>query len=236
MGYPHRIFPPYFHTDSVSSFPMQDRKFSPNAKVRSMKKLSLVPVLFVAASLTACSGPFTKDEQPTTVNNASTSTAASIEKPTPTASENAPQGSAAPEPTQPLASDNDQQPEAQQQSQQAYSGSQKDQLNKILRENYNPGDQVTINGGPATLCMRGDGYGTNMLAAGPNTSCDFAKAVMSKQISQRNATYDDIRNSLSPSISVKSPVTNENYTMQCSVDADKLITCAGGNNASVFMY
>lgn len=202
-----------------------------------MKKLNLVPVLFVAASLAACSGPFTEDEQPTTVNNASTSTAASSEKPTPTASENAPQGSVAPEPTQPLASDNNQQPEAQQQQpQQAYSGSQKDQLNKIVRENYTPGDQVTINGGPATLCMRGDGFGTNMLAAGPNTSCDFAKAVMSKQVSQRNASYDDIRNSLSPSISVKSPVTNENYTMQCSVDADRLITCAGGNNASVFMY
>lgn len=205
-----------------------------------MKKLSLIPLVFVAVSLAACSEQ--SPEQPQTINAVdawaspeNTANSQSENAPSPTAPNNAVggEGSAAPAPTQPMASGQGApqggQPGAQE-------GSQKEHLNQIMMKNFTIGETVTISGAPAEICLRGNGYGIGMLAAGPNTSCEFAKAVMSEQIKDRNATDDDIRNSLRSPVDVTSPVTNEMYAMNCSTDADRLITCTGGDNASVFMY
>lgn len=105
-----------------------------------------------------------------------------------------------------------------------------------LLKNPNPGDSIDMKGTAATVCISGDGYALHLVAAGPNTSCDFAKAVVNAQTQGLNATGDNIRDSLQPSIEVTSPVTGKAYTMSCSNDADNLITCTGGDNASVFMY
>lgn len=98
------------------------------------------------------------------------------------------------------------------------------------------GDPVTIKGTPATLCVYGDGYALHMVAAGPNTSCDFARELMRQQTAGLNATDDNVRDHLQSTLTVASPVTGGSYDMSCAVDADRLITCSGGNNATVFMY
>lgn len=237
-----------------------------DARVESMKKLSLIPLTFVAAiSLAACSGQSADDSADSTnaveawaaaVSSDATGNSADAHadngqesgpQPAPTSPNNAaaPEGSVAPSPTQPPASNNDsqagapqhdEQPNGAQQQGAPQSGSQKENLDAILMNNFTIGDKVTISGNSATICLRGNGYGTGMLAAGPNTTCEFAKAVMGAQIQGRDATNDDIRGSLRSPVDVASPVTNETYSMNCSVDADRLITCTGGDNASVYMY
>lgn len=98
------------------------------------------------------------------------------------------------------------------------------------------GAKLTINGQQATTCVYGDGFGLHMVAAGENTSCEFATAVMEEQTRGLNATYDNVRDHLKSPVDAVSPVTGERYTMKCSVAASNLITCTGGNNATVFMF
>ena len=50
-----------------------------------------------------------------------------------------------------------------------------------IYNNPSPGSTFTAAGEQATTCIYGDGYGLNLIAAGPNTSCDFAKAVFNQQ-------------------------------------------------------
>ncbi|WP_293773447.1 hypothetical protein [uncultured Corynebacterium sp.] len=109
----------------------------------------------------------------------------------------------------------------------------KAELDALAQTPLNPGDAITLGGQAATACIYGDGWGLNLLIAGANTSCDFATAVFKAQSEGLNATEDNIRDHLAPSINVVSPVTNQAYDMSCSTNADKLITCTGGNGASV---
>ncbi|MEJ6014185.1 hypothetical protein WG936_10100 [Corynebacterium sp. H127] len=105
-----------------------------------------------------------------------------------------------------------------------------------LQQSMHPGDPIEIYGNNMTLCTQGDGYGIHMLAAGENTSCEFALALMGAQIAGLNATDDNVREHLQPSVAVTSPVTNQPYTMTCGTDANKVITCSGGNDALVVLY
>ncbi|WBT09868.1 hypothetical protein PAB09_06165 [Corynebacterium sp. SCR221107] len=88
------------------------------------------------------------------------------------------------------------------------------------------GGTFTTNGTPTTLCTYGDGYGLNVITAGANTSCDFAREV----------SHALTRSLLPRTVTATSPVTGQSYTMSCSNDANNLITCTGGNNATVYMY
>lgn len=66
------------------------------------------------------------------------------------------------------------------------------------------------------------------VAANAATTCDFATAVMNAYMSSgsfgRAAT-----------VQAKSPVTGQEYTMNCNMDANAITTCTGGNGASVYM-
>lgn len=98
------------------------------------------------------------------------------------------------------------------------------------------GGKITVNGEPAVVCVFGDGFGINTVAAGANTSCEFATATLNAATSSLNATYDNVRDILPATVTAHSPVTGQDYRMQCAVDQDKVITCRGGDNAAVFMY
>lgn len=111
-----------------------------------------------------------------------------------------------------------------------------EELSAILRTNPAYGSKVKINNQETTVCIFGDGYALRLVTAGPNTSCKFANAVFEAQTKGLNATYDNVRDHLKSPIDVTSPVTNERYTMQCSIAPSKLITCEGGNNARVYLY
>lgn len=111
-----------------------------------------------------------------------------------------------------------------------------DEIYEQLKKNPSIGSPITINGQQATVCVYGDGYGLHLVAAGQNTSCEFAKAVMGAQIADIKAAMVNVRDHLKSPIDVMSPVTGERYTMQCSNAPSKLITCTGGNNATVYMY
>lgn len=107
---------------------------------------------------------------------------------------------------------------------------------RFLMTNPQPGTPVVIDGMQATTCIYGDGYGLHLVAAGPNTSCEFAKAVMGAQTSDLNASRQNVRDYLKPEVSVTSPVTGEEYTMRCVAEPTKLIRCTGGNDATVILY
>ena len=97
------------------------------------------------------------------------------------------------------------------------------------------GTKVTVNGTPSELCMMGDGYRINFLMAGPNTSCDFAKETTSALINATPSPAEDLRGYIPGSLNVASPVTGKTYQMSCTVAENALITCKGGNNATVFI-
>lgn len=98
------------------------------------------------------------------------------------------------------------------------------------------GGTFTINGTPTTLCTYGDGYGLNVITAGANTSCDFAREVSHALTVSLNPTGDNVRTLLPRTVTATSPVTGQSYTMSCSNDVNNLVTCTGGNNATVYMY
>jgi hypothetical protein len=97
------------------------------------------------------------------------------------------------------------------------------------------GQRFTVLGEPATSCVVGDGWGTSVWAVNDNTSCEFASAVFETQTAGLNATSDNIRDNLKPSIEVTSPVTSQTYTMNCE-NVDVYVRCTGGNNAAVYFY
>lgn len=98
------------------------------------------------------------------------------------------------------------------------------------------GSRVTINGEPATVCIYGDGYGTNVWAGNASTSCEFVSAVHRELIEGVNATEDNIRDHLKPQIRVTSPVTGEEYDLSCTAVDQRLLSCTGGEGAAVYFY
>lgn len=104
-----------------------------------------------------------------------------------------------------------------------------------IYNNPSPGSTFMAAGEQATTCIYGDGYGLNLIAAGPNTSCDFAKAVFNQQTEGLNASEDNIRDHLQPNIKAKSPATGKTYDLSCSTQ-DDVVVCTGGNNAKIYMY
>ncbi|MEY8578040.1 hypothetical protein AALI21_07000 [Corynebacteriaceae bacterium 6-324] len=105
-----------------------------------------------------------------------------------------------------------------------------------MRNNGNIGDTFTIDGQPTELCVHGDGYGLNVVTAGANTSCEFAKNVMMATTGDTDPTQDNVRDSMPQTVKAGSPTTNRAYTMDCAADERNLITCVGGDNAVVYMY
>lgn len=98
------------------------------------------------------------------------------------------------------------------------------------------GKEVTIAGVPATVCIYGDGWGTNIWAGNANTSCEFVVAVHKELIEGLNPTSDNIRQNLKPTITVTSPITQQNYDLTCVQRSEMLMSCTGGANATVFFY
>lgn len=156
-------------------------------------------------------------------------------------------GASVPDAPQPTLDPNAPQPVAQQATPQG--GGQEDANNHVTDQNARqnlidslgvqagdaPGTKVTVNGTPSEMCMMGDGYRINFLMAGPNTSCDFAKETTSALINATPSPEDDLRGYIPGSLNVASPVTGKTYQMSCTVADNALITCKGGNNATVFI-
>ena len=109
-------------------------------------------------------------------------------------------------------------------------------MHQEMVNNGNIGDTFTIDGQPTELCVHGDGYGLNVVTAGENTTCDFARSVMNAATAGLNPTGQNVRDSLPASVHAGSPATGEAYDMQCTNDERNLITCTGGSNAVVYMY
>lgn len=102
---------------------------------------------------------------------------------------------------------------------------------------YEPvGSKVTLLGEPATICIHGDGWGTNIWAGNANTSCEFVIAVHEELIAGLNATNDTVRANLRESISVTSPVTGHEYDLHCAPVDEEIISCTGGEGAAVYFY
>lgn len=98
------------------------------------------------------------------------------------------------------------------------------------------GEEVTIAGEPATVCIHGDGWGTNIWAGNANTSCEFVVATHQVLIEGLNATEDNIRQHLRERVTVHSPVTGRDYELTCAPLDGRLVACTGGDNAAVYFY
>lgn len=102
---------------------------------------------------------------------------------------------------------------------------------------YGPvGSETVIAGEPATICIHGDGWGTTIWAGNANTSCEFVIATHEVLIEGLNATEDDIRDHLRERITVHSPVTGQDHRLTCLPRGERLVTCAGGENAAVHFH
>lgn len=99
-----------------------------------------------------------------------------------------------------------------------------------------PGAVTTIDGHSATVCINGDGFGLNVVAAGDNTSCDFAREVMRTLTDGLNATYDSVLQRIPQTITAISPVTGQSYQMDCTQPDPTYLVCTGGAGAAVYMY
>ncbi|MGO2114136.1 MAG: hypothetical protein ACTH8I_09725 [Corynebacterium casei] len=99
----------------------------------------------------------------------------------------------------------------------------------------NHGDSFKLGEREATLCMMGNGYGVHGLAVGPNTSCEFAGEVFAGLI-QGSTPEDNARDVTPTTVDAHSPVTGQDYDMDCVTGQDNLITCSGGVGAAVYMF
>src|SRR5699024_2565813 len=79
----------------------------------------------------------------------------------------------------------------------------------------------------ATWGRMGNGYGVQGLAVGPNTSCEFAGKVFAGLI-QGSTPEDNARDATPTTVDAHSPVTSQDYDMDCVTGQDNLITCSGG--------
>ena len=85
------------------------------------------------------------------------------------------------------------------------------------------GDALTLGERDATLCMMGNGYGVHGLAVGPN-------------LIQGSTPEDNARDVMPTTVDAHSPVTGQDYDMDCVTGQDNLITCSGGVGAAVYMF
>ena len=99
-----------------------------------------------------------------------------------------------------------------------------------------PGQAIKLGDRDASLCQMGDGYGIHGLAAGPNTSCEFAAEVFSGLMAKNTSPRDNVRGYTPNTIHAHSPVTHKDYDMECVTGQDNLITCSGGIGAAVYMF
>ncbi|ALC05690.1 putative secreted protein [Corynebacterium deserti GIMN1.010] len=106
----------------------------------------------------------------------------------------------------------------------------------LPRTGIDVGAPISIGAEQATVCIYGDGYGTNVWAAGENTSCEFVSEVHNELIDGLNPTTDNIRDNLPQSVTANSPTTGQEYELTCTPRGDVLVTCRGGDNASVHFY
>lgn len=109
-------------------------------------------------------------------------------------------------------------------------------MTEQMRTNGNIGDTFMIDGQATELCIHGDGYGINVVTAGENTTCEFAKNVFNAATDGTNPTADNVREGLPKTVNAQSEATGDSYDMNCSVDNRNLVTCTGGDNAAVYMY
>lgn len=98
------------------------------------------------------------------------------------------------------------------------------------------GEEVTIAGEPATVCIHGDGWGTNIWAGNAATSCEFVSETHQALIEGLDPTRDNIREHLKPRVTVHSPVTGEDYELECAPRGEVLLSCTGGEGATVYFY
>ncbi|MDO5029538.1 MAG: hypothetical protein Q4E11_03010 [Corynebacterium sp.] len=108
-------------------------------------------------------------------------------------------------------------------------------LRDLVYSNPSPGTTFTAGGEELTVCVFGDGYGTNLVVAGPNTSCEFATEVFNQQTEGLNASADNIRDNLKPNIQATSPTTGKTYDVSCGSQADGVVECSGGNDARIYI-
>jgi len=107
-------------------------------------------------------------------------------------------------------------------------------MRDIIYSNSSPGTTFT-GGEEMTVCVYGDGYRTNLVVAGPNTSCEFATEVFHQQTDGLNATADNIRDNLKPNIQATSPATGQTYDVSCGTQGDGVVACSGGNDARIYI-
>lgn len=213
--------------------------------------LKAAAVAFASAlTLTACSAPQSEDTDgmaPVSTTSTPSSTASptettsspssstSADATTRSSEETASEETSAQEPTSAAKEPTQQEQPANTQTAQTKDALYSDVLAQLETNGYAQGTAFTIDNNPVTLCTMGDGWGLNIIAVGQNTTCGFATNVVGAQTRGLNPTTDNIRDSLKSQVSAQSPTTGQTYTMNCATDSRLLITCTGGNNASVYL-
>ena len=217
-----------------------------------MKRTFATFAAATALTLSACGAPAEDEAAATSENAAETTTVTqevteeATDSPTETESSDdsadgeteaaegtAPSGDGTPPP--PEDGETPQEPEQPEQPDQTQEEFQ-EVMAQEMRNNGNIGDTFTIDGHPTELCVHGDGYGLNVVTAGANTSCEFAKSVMTATTGDTDPTQDNVRDSMPQTVKAGSPTTNRAYYMDCAADERNLITCVGGDTAVVYMY
>lgn len=98
------------------------------------------------------------------------------------------------------------------------------------------GSKVTIQGEPATVCIFGDGFGTNVWAGNENTNCDMVSSTYESLTIGLNPTEDNVRERLPVESSLVSPELDAPAELQCAKVDDVLIKCSGEDGITIWAY
>lgn len=98
------------------------------------------------------------------------------------------------------------------------------------------GSKVTIQGEPATVCIFGDGFGTNVWAGNKNANCDMVSSTYESLTIGLNPTEDNVRERLPLESSLVSPELDAPAELKCAKVDDVLIKCSGGDGMTIWAY
>lgn len=73
---------------------------------------------------------------------------------------------------------------------------EKTDVHSAIQNGVKSGDTITIGGTQATVCPIGNGYGISLVAAGSDTSCEFANVVLQQQMRRARSSTQDLRDAL----------------------------------------
>lgn len=97
------------------------------------------------------------------------------------------------------------------------------------------GEQFSFGGETGTICLIGDGYQMNVLAANDATSCDVASDVFNQVTDGMHPGDDSVWDKSGSSVTVPGRGTGQPIQFDCEEEGN-ILACRSNDGGAVFMY